>query len=215
MLHLERARGVMVFPQGGAGKLERALLPNRNTGRIMIPANHPGGLVNGGGVAGSAGAVTADASVARIEFPRMITMSNGRSITEDEITFGLFRDVMRGYKFTGNRAETLSLFLDIPTVLERSMVLVNLFDAREFVGRLSKLVDLAPGEILRLPKDYEVNTTPGLKGELNHTWTESPYSDSGSFILAHILNSVRSKVAVAGTREPNFSIRVVRELKVA
>lgn len=107
------------------------------------------------------------------------------SLTEHEITVGLFREVMQGYDFTGDHAGELQAILADPAEADNPVTRVSLTDGREFARRLSKL----RGEEFRLPTEEEwkelwFGSEEYRKVGRNLIWTETPAEEvAGRFVL--------------------------------
>lgn len=109
-----------------------------------------------------------------IKLPEMIDMGSYR-IMKHEVTVGLFKQVMPGYK------------LPILTKPEEPLLYVSLNDAREFALRLSALT----GRKFRVQTEAEwLQAKDQLAGE-NWTWTETKYNDE-TYVLRQLGNNNRS-----------------------
>jgi len=118
-----------------------------------------------------------------IQISEMIDMGNYR-IMKREVTVGLFKRVMEGFKFTNDNgatnAEELNKILADPSREEDVLTYVSLSDAREFARRLSELT----GRRLRIPTEEEwLAARDRLSGDY-WIWTETEQEDNpGQFVL--------------------------------
>ena len=117
----------------------------------------------------------------QIAIPETIYIPESSSrIMKGEVSVGLFKQVMQGYEFTGDKADKLKAILADPTKENESVVFVNLLDAREFARRLTDLT----GRIFRVQTDKEwIAAKDQLIGH-NWTWTETKRDDE-KYIVRH------------------------------
>ncbi|MDD5593341.1 MAG: SUMF1/EgtB/PvdO family nonheme iron enzyme [Candidatus Margulisbacteria bacterium] len=129
----------------------------------------------------AAPAPTAAAPQSQIELPEMVDISDKRRIMKGEITVGLFKQVMRGYRFDGHHADTFKSILDDPSKAAEVLTYVCLIDAREFAKRLSDLT----GRIFRVPTNLEWEAAKISVGNVmlgqHQNWTETEADPSGEY----------------------------------
>jgi hypothetical protein len=137
----------------------------------------------------------------QIEIPEMITLSGGKKIMKNEVTVGLFKQVMAGYEITGHNAGELKALLADPAKAGEALVYVSLNDAREFAKRLSEQT----GRRFRVQTEAEWQEGRAQLSGNNWTWTETPY-DENTFVVRRRGDVNRS------LRDPDFrySISAVR-----
>jgi len=145
------------------------------------------------------------------KLPRMIDLSKTTRIMESEVTVGLFRQVMQGYKIYGREADLMEKNLANPTNLNEAVTNVSIVDSREFARRLSKQTNRS----FRVQTEQEWEQARGdLLGDL-YTWTENEISKNYRNELIFIKRRVNSKFRDQGhpeSRHTNTGIRLVEYL---
>jgi|GEM_PF-4588023 len=149
----------------------------------------------------------------QIEALTMVPISKNVRIMRDEVTVGLFRQVMRGYVPKGYDADRLQAILNCMAgaddpLTDDPLTYVNLFDAREFAKRLSVLIN---GRKLRVPTEAEWMKARNQLSGSNWTWTETQDSVN-DFVLRHLCNSSRGG-AHPEHRYDNLAVRLVEDIK--
>lgn len=128
--------------------------------------------------------------VPAIKIPEMVVVSKKLSIMKGEVTAGLFKLVMKGYKITGHNAKELQSILDDPSKTGKVLTYVSLEDAREFAKRLSDLT----GRQFRVQTEEEWKQAREQLSGNNWTWTETKYEElSGSFVVRHLDGNGRNR----------------------
>ena len=143
----------------------------------------------------------------QIEIPEMIRLSDEVSIMKGEVTVGLFKQVMKGYEITGDKAEQLKGHLAKPAKAGAALVFVSLHDAREFAKRLSELT----GRKFRVQTEDEWEQGKAQLSGDNWTWTSDEIESSGKFVLRNI-RSADPGGNYPEFRFPNSAIRLVEYL---
>ena len=141
----------------------------------------------------------------QIIIPKMIEISDKISIMKDEVTVGLFKQVMDGYEITGHNAEELQAVLADSSQAGKALTYVSLLDSREFAKRLSDLT----GRKFRIQTEEEWLTARDRLSGDNWTWTEPKYGES-TFVLRH-LSLVFRISDYPGPRYSSFAFRLVEE----
>jgi len=144
-------------------------------------------------------------SFPKIELPEMMDMGN-YGIMKEEVTVGLFKQVMKGYKIVGHCAKELKIILADPRKENDALTYVSLYDASKFAERLSKQT----GRDFRVLSEREWElTSHGLSGE-NWTWTSTPY-DGNTYVLRRLRDD-ESFNSIPEYRYPHHAIRLVEDL---
>jgi hypothetical protein len=145
--------------------------------------------------------------VLMLELPEMLEISKNVSISEGEITVGLFKKVMGKYRPKGHNAKELQAILDDPSKEGSSLEYVSLIDARKFVNRLSQLT----GRHFRIQTMNEwYNFHNFFSGE-NWTWTETKWETHHKGDYALMGDYEINPMKQPDRRYPQFSIRIVED----
>ena len=154
-------------------------------------------------------AVDARAGVLQIQLPEMIAISPSLGIMRDEVTVGLFRQVMQEYTFEGHNADKLQAILNGNSGADNALTYVNLFDAGMFAKQLSSLTYR---QFRVQTEDEWLMARDRLSGS-NWTWTETQYSGSSYvlYVLRCLSNADRSD-NYPGLRCNNNAVRLVEDL---
>jgi len=135
-----------------------------------------------------------------IKIPEMIRLSNKLSIMKGEVTVGLFKQVMKGYKIIGDSADELRAILDDPSKTEESLTYASLKDAREFARRLSEQT----GRKFRVQTEAEWEQARNKLSGNYWTWTETEFG--GTYVLRRLYLGDRDE----GLPEYRFDFITVR-----
>lgn len=147
----------------------------------------------------------------QIAIPAMIPIFSGRArIMIEEVTVGLFRQVMEKYTIKGHNAEVLQAILADPKKDKEPLTYVSLLDAREFAKRLSKLTNRK----FRVQTEKEwLAAGDQLQGS-KWTWTETKYfsDDDNIYILRRRGCGQREGYYPLDSRIYNYAIRLVEDI---
>ena len=140
-----------------------------------------------------------------IEFPEMIPISPKLSIMRDELTVGLFKQLMEGYAIEGHNADQLIALLADDSKAGEALTYVSLIDAREFAKRLSAQT----GRKFRVQTEAEwLQAKDNLSGNY-WTWTETKF-DKSTFVLRHLF-SADLDVSSPENRYSTGAVRLVED----
>ena len=142
-----------------------------------------------------------------IKIPEMIRLSDMLSIMKEEVTVGLFKQVMQGYKFSGHYAEGLKEILNDPSQTKQAITHVNLSDAREFAKRLSEQT----GRKFRVQTEKEWKQAEHELSGNHWTWTETIY-EGDDYVLRSRQEPLRGTTPRTFLRFGDTSIRIVEDL---
>jgi hypothetical protein len=145
-----------------------------------------------------------------IPAPKMIEIPSmaGKKIMKDEVTVGLFKEVMAGYKINGSRADELRAILADPSKSNDPVTPVSLFDAQAFAREYGRL----RGGQFRVPTDEEVLAAIDMLRGPNRGWTEMRKHD-GTYLLRELGgNSMALSYARPEERPFNSAFRLIEDI---